>query len=175
VAKRIDRPQSVLAGFTDEMTSRGSTPGSLWIAKALGDPSPQEAMALGIGPDEKVLRLVRVRTADGVPLAVETAAVPASILPSPDLVSSSLYAALSAAGFRAAHGVQRVHAALATATEGELLHVPAGSAVLHIERRAFLANGRPVEFTLSAYRGDRYDFVARLSGPGGEPDPAEDR
>ena len=27
-----------------------------------------------------------------------------------------------------------------------------------------IANGKPVEFTVSAYRGDRYDFVATLKG-----------
>lgn len=43
-----------------------------------------------------------------------------------------------------------------------LLAVAPGSSILRIERRAFLADGRPVEFTVSAYRGDRYDFVATL-------------
>jgi GntR family transcriptional regulator len=33
---------------------------------------------------------------------------------------------------------------------------------LLIERRAFLADGRAVEFTRSLYRGDTYDFVAEL-------------
>jgi GntR family transcriptional regulator len=33
---------------------------------------------------------------------------------------------------------------------------------LLIERRAFLADGRAVEFTRSLYRGDAYDFVAEL-------------
>ena len=34
-----------------------------------------------------------------------------------------------------------------------------------IERRTFLANGTPVEFTRSAYRGDRYDFVTEVREP----------
>jgi GntR family transcriptional regulator len=170
VAKRIEQPLSVLAGFSEDMKNRGTRPGSVWISKTLSHPSPKEAMALGVGPDEPVLRLLRVRTADGEPLAIETAVVPGSILSSPDLVSSSLYSALSEKGFRPAYGVQRLHAALATVNEAELLMIPVGSAILRIERRAFLSNGRPIEFTLSAYRGDRYDFIARLSGSG---DPLE--
>ncbi len=166
VAKRIEQPLSVLAGFSEDMKNRGNRPGSVWISKTLTHPSPKEAMALGVGPDEPVLRLLRVRTADGEPLAIETAVVPGSILPSPDLVSTSLYSALSEKGFRPAYGVQRLHATLATAHEAELLMIPVGSAILRIERRAFLSNGRPIEFTLSAYRGDRYDFIARLSGNG---------
>ena len=76
----------------------------------------------------------------------------------------SLYAALAQRGAVPAHGVQRIHAGLATAEEARHLGVPAGSALLRIERRAFLANGKPIEFTVSAYRGDRYDFVATLKG-----------
>jgi GntR family transcriptional regulator len=36
------------------------------------------------------------------------------------------------------------------------------SEVLRIERLTRLADGTPVEFTRSAYRGDRYDFVSQL-------------
>jgi GntR family transcriptional regulator len=173
VAKRIEQPLSVLASFSEDMKNRGNSPGSIWISKTLTHPSPKEAIALGVGPDEQVLRLLRVRTADGEPLAIETAVVPASVLPAAELVSTSLYAALSEQGFRPAHGIQRLHAALATSEEAHLLMIPVGSAILRIERRAFLANGRPVEFTLSAYRGDRYDFVARLSGIGEPQDPKD--
>ena len=38
----------------------------------------------------------------------------------------------------------------------------AGVEALLIERRGFLRDGRAVEFTQSFYRGDAYDFVARL-------------
>ena len=41
--------------------------------------------------------------------------------------------------------------------------MPDGVAGLLIERRGFLQDGRPVEFTQSYYRGDAYDFVAELS------------
>jgi len=170
VARRIEQPLSVLVGFSEDMKTRGSRPGSVWVTKSLARPTPEEALALGVGPDEQVVRLVRVRTADDEPLAVETAVVPASVLPSPDLVEGSLYSALAERGFRPAHGIQRLHAALAAPQEARLLLIPVGSAILRIERRAFLENGRPVELTTSAYRGDRYDFVATLRGLPGETD-----
>ncbi|POR45181.1 GntR family transcriptional regulator [Bosea psychrotolerans] len=162
VTRRIEQPLSVLASFTEEMSSRGRRAGSIWLSKEVARVSSSEALALGLDPGGSVLRLSRVRTAENEPLAIETAAVPASLLSSPDLVGDSLYAALAAAGCRPARGVQRLHASLATTQEAKLLMIPPGSAVLRIERRAFLANGRPIEFTVSAYRGDRYDFVATL-------------
>ena len=171
VASRIEQPLSVLASFSTDIENRGGRPGSIWLSKEVTRPKPQELMALGLGPSDGVVRLTRVRTADGEPLAIECAVVPASILPSPDLIESSLYAALAQRGAVPAHGVQRIHAGLATAEEARHLGVPPGSALLRIERRAFLANGKPVEFTVSAYRGDRYDFVATLKGEAMGPQP----
>lgn len=162
VARRIEQPLSVLAGFSEDMQSRGSRPGSIWLSRVLARPTPEEAMALGVRPDEQVVRLSRVRTADDDPLAIEHAVVPAALLPSPDLVETSLYAALAQHGYRPASGMQSLRAALATHEEARLLLVPVGSAILRIERRSFLENGRPAEFTTSAYRGDRYNFVATL-------------
>ena len=75
---------------------------------------------------------------------------------------TSLYAALEARDARPVRGLQRLQASLAVAEEAKLLTVPIGAAVLRIERRGFLADGTPVEFTRSTYRGDRYDFVTEV-------------
>ncbi|CAN5307722.1 GntR family transcriptional regulator [soil metagenome] len=163
VTRRIEQPLSALAGFSEDIKSRGLRPGSVWLSRALATPTPEEGLALGVRPDEKVVRLSRVRTADDDPLASEHAVIPATVLPSPDLVGASLYAALAERGFRPINGVQRLRAALATPEEARLLLIPVGSAILRIERRGFLESGRPVELTTSAYRGDRYDFVSTMS------------
>jgi GntR family transcriptional regulator len=166
VAPRIEQPASVLAGFSADIANRGSKPGSVWIKRALAAPTPEEAMTLALSPDTKVVQIVRVRTADDEPLAIERAVVPAALLPSPDQIGDSLYAALAKLGNRPVRGLQRLQASLATANEAEHLQIPLGAAILRIERRTFLANGTPVEFTRSAYRGDRYDFVTEVREPG---------
>jgi GntR family transcriptional regulator len=40
--------------------------------------------------------------------------------------------------------------------------MPQGSPGLHLERRAYLVDGRAVEFTHSVYVADAYDFFAEL-------------
>jgi GntR family transcriptional regulator len=162
IAPRIEQPAAVLAGFSSDMLNRGQKPGSNWIERILASPTPDEAMALAMSLDAKVARIARVRTADGEPLAIERAVIPASLLPPLDQIGDSLYEALGARGNRPIRGLQRLQASLATAAEAKLLAVPVGAAILRIERRAFLANGAPVEVTRSAYRGDRYDFVTEL-------------
>jgi GntR family transcriptional regulator len=168
VAPRIEQPAALLAGFSADMAIRGYAPDSLLIEKTTCLPAPDEAMALGLAPDQPIHRLIRVRMADGEPLAIEQAAVPASSLPSLDAVGPSLYAALDAHGMKPVRGLQRLQASLATPQEAKLLSIPAGAAVLRIERRGFLANGTPVELTRSAYRGDRYDFMVEVREPRGE-------
>lgn len=162
IAPRIEQPAALLAGFSADMAIRRHAAGSLWIEKATGLPAPDEAMALALSHDQPVHRVTRVRTADGEPLAIERAVIPASCLPSLDEIGVSLYAALEARGAKPVRGLQRLQASLATAQEAKLLSVPVGAAILRIERRGFLPNGTPVEFTRSAYRGDRYDFVVEV-------------
>jgi GntR family transcriptional regulator len=165
VSTRIEQPASLLAGFSADMQNRGSRPGSVWLGKSLGPPTPEEAMTLAVGPEALVVRLARVRTADDEPLAIERAVVPAALLPPLDEIGESLYGALGRRGNRPVRGLQRLQSSLATLAEAQLLAIPVGAAILRIERRSFLASGAPVEFTRSAYRGDRYDFVTEVRDP----------
>ena len=47
--------------------------------------------------------------------------------------------------------------------DAALLGVPPGSPVLYIQRIAYLADGRGVEFTRSYYRSDTYEFVSEVT------------
>jgi GntR family transcriptional regulator len=162
-AKHVEQALSRLSSFTDDMIIRGLTPGTRVIERSCGPAAPKESMALGLSPGEKVSRLQRLRLADDVPMAIENAVVPARFLPDPEIVGHSLYAALAERGCVPRRALQRLHAVLLSAEQARLLDVPLASAALYIERRSFLEDGTPVEFTASYYRGDAYDFVAELS------------
>lgn len=166
--ERVEQALSLLTSFSEDMARRGREGRSVWLSRALHAPSPEETMALGLAAHERVARLERVRLADGVPLAIERAALPATILPDPETVGTSLYAVLAARGFRPARAVQRISAANLGARDAGLLEVPAGAAGLRIERVSYLGTGRVVEFTRSLYRGDAYDFAAELRLPADE-------
>ena len=160
----MEKALSALTGFSAELRGRGAVPGQRWLARQTVLPTPSEAMALQLAPTDLIVRLIRVRTADGQPLAIERAAVPQAILPSGDLVDASLYAALSALGAAPVRGAQRIRAGVMSRAEAELLASDPGSPLLIVERRCFLADGRPVEFTETRYNGERYDFLTAL-GP----------
>ncbi|MFT3978388.1 MAG: GntR family transcriptional regulator [Sphingomonas bacterium] len=164
VARRIETPGSVLSSFSDDARSRGENPGVIWMIKAYAQPTEDEAAMLKIASAAQVARLGRVRLSGGEPLAIEHAVVPAEFLPDLDRIGDSLYAALEKNDCRPVRGTQRIQGALATPTEAGMLSTEPNAAVLRIERLTLLADGRPVEFTRSTYRADRYVFVSDLEG-----------
>lgn len=160
--RKLEQALSLLTSFTEDMARRGRTVESVVLSRSLNPPTPEEVMALGLGLGDRVARLERVRTSDGVPLAIERASLPESILPDPDEVGASLYAYLAGQGLRPVRAVQRISATNLTARDATLLDVPPGTAGLRIERVSYLPNGKVVEFTRSIYRGDAYDFAVEL-------------
>lgn len=160
--ERLEQALSLLTSFTEDMARRGKSVESRWISRLIDAPAPEEVMALGLGADERVARLERVRRSDGLPLAIERASIPSSILPDPEMVGTSLYQALESLGMRPVRAVQRISAANLGPRDAELLGVSPGVAGLKIERIGYLPTGRVVEFTRSLYRGDAYDFAVEL-------------
>jgi GntR family transcriptional regulator len=162
VVERIVKSVSRLTSFTEDLRARGLDPSSTFFERSVGTVTPQEAMALDLSPGARVVRLHRLRYGDGTALALEHTIVPHDVLGDPAAVRDSLYEALEPLGMRPTRALQRLRAVALEAEPARLLGLPTGSAALLIERRAFAASGRVVEFTRSFYRGDAYDFVAEL-------------
>lgn len=165
VTPRIQAPGSYLSSFSEDAEARGEVTDTIWMMKVVAVASEEEATLLELTAGSKVARLSRVRMAGGEPLAIENAVVPADMLPDIGKLGNSLYQALNECGNRPVTGQQKVRAALAGPAEASLLSIPEKTEILRIERLTRRADGRPVELTRSAYRGERYEFVSELRGP----------
>ena len=165
VSARIEKNFAKLTSFSEDMRARGRTPKSVWLKRAEGQVSPEEALTLRLSPGAPVYRFHRLRYADDAPMCLEFATVAGACLPSLDAVGVSLYEALENAGNRPVRALQRLRALLLTAEHAKLLNAREGDAGLLVERIGFLRDGRAVEFCQSYFRGDTYDFVAELSSP----------
>lgn len=172
--ERLEQALSLLTSFTEDMARRGRQVESHWLSRGLHAPAPEEVMALGLGAGDRVARLERVRSSDGVPLAIERASLPAAILPDPQTIERSLYGVLESRGLRPVRAVQRISATNLGIKDADLLGVGAGVAALRIERMSYLGTGQVIEFTRSIYRGDAYDFAVELKlAPGTDSSGAE--
>jgi GntR family transcriptional regulator len=163
VNTRVEKNFAKLTSFSEDMRARGRKPRSVWLNKAQGMVTPEEAMTLRSSPGTPVYRFHRIRYADDAPMSLEYATVLASSLPSLEAVETSLYEALERNGNRPVRALQRLRAVLFTGEQAQLLKAQEKSAGLLVERIGFLKDGSAIEFSQSYYRGDIYDFVAELS------------
>ncbi len=159
---QIEQKLSRLTSFSEDMARRGMVSTSRWLERGLFMPSPDEMTSLGLSSEDSVARIVRLRMADGEPIAIERASLPTDILPNPLSVETSLYEVLERDGHRPVRALQKISAENVSVTDAQLLAVAPGDAGLRIERTSYLASGRVAEFTQSLYRGDAYNFVAEL-------------
>lgn len=164
VAPRIQAQGSYLSSFSEDAEARGETTNTIWMMKVVAIGSEEEIRRLELHEGAKVARLSRVRMAGGEPLAIENAVIPMEMLTDIGKLENSLYQALAEFGNRPVTGQQNIRAALAGPTEASLLSIPERTEILRIERLTRRADGRPVELTRSAYRGDRYEFISELRG-----------
>lgn len=153
-----------LTSYTDDLRTQGHTTSSELVRIERETPGPDVIDALGLPAGASVMVVERVRSVDGEPLAVEVAHLPGRL---PRLRKElekrgSLYATLEEVyGIRLNQVVDRVEAEPATPREATLLHVEVGAPLLVIRRSARDPEGKPVEYTRSAFRGNRFQFVAR--------------
>jgi GntR family transcriptional regulator len=160
---RVDQPLSRLTGFTQDMRLRGFVASSRELERGIFLPTSEEAMMLGVGLNEEIIRLSRLRLASDVPMAIEHAVIPQRYIPDPTSIGASLYDALEARNFRPVRALQRLRAMVLTDADAALLDVEPGSPTLYIQRIAYLVDGRCVEFTRSYYRADTYDFISEMT------------
>ncbi len=149
-----------LVSFTDDMQLRGLTASTRVLKAEIVGASTMLANMLRVVVGAPVVHLRRLRLADGEPMALQTTFLPAAYCPNlfdHDLERESLYAVLRQHyGLHLAEGQRSVEALLASAEEAELLQITLPAALLVAEQLTYLADGAPIEFVRSVYRGDRY-------------------
>jgi len=162
IAPRLEQPLTRLSSFSEELHQRGFVPGSRWLARGFATAAPDEQLSLELHAGEQVARLERLRLADTTVMAYEVSVLPASVLPDPQAVSTSLYAHLALSGNSPVRALQHIRALNADERLARLIEVPTGTAVLFITRVGYVASGKAVELTHSYCRSDYYDFVAEM-------------
>jgi GntR family transcriptional regulator len=153
-----------LTSFSQDLQTQGRRPGSRMLRIDQLPADDEVSTHLEVTPGTPVYRVERLRTAAEEPIAHEIAHLAG---PLPDLENQlaqrgSLYRTLDEAfGIALASVEDVIETSLADPVEASLLGVDTGLPMLLIHRTARDAQGRPVEWTRSVFRGDRFRFVAR--------------
>ncbi|MGJ3189954.1 GntR family transcriptional regulator [Paenarthrobacter nitroguajacolicus] len=158
-----------LTSFSDDARTQGLRPDSRLIALDVVKSDADVAGHLGLNQGDPVTRLERIRLIEGEPLAHETAWLPGKLprFKSNLAKAGSLYAVLADAyAINIADVEDTVETALAGPADVRLLGIEMGAPLLVVHRLARDAAGAPVEWTRSAFRGDRFRFVSRVKAGG---------
>ena len=155
-----------LTSFSDDMRRRGMTPGSRTLELATTSAGARLAHRLGVSPEARLVRVKRLRLADGQPMAMEVLHVPEQLVPGltrQDFEDHSFYELLRERyGITISAGTQSIEPTVTNEEESEVLNVPLHTPAFLFERTTVSESGRIVEFVRSIYRGDRYRLVADL-------------
>lgn len=153
-----------LSSLYEDLNRTGQHPTTAVISRTVARADETAARELNISVGDPVLRVIRVRYADGVPLAVLDNTLPPDFVDftEEELASRGLYQLLRTRGVTIRIAKQRIGARTASAKESELLSLPKAAAVLTMSRTAFDSSGRAVEFGQHCYSPDLYSFEMTL-------------
>jgi GntR family transcriptional regulator len=158
-----------MTSFTEQAAAAGYSATTRLLDAGRRRASEEVAARLGLKVGAPVHLIERLRLVDGAAMAVETSHLSAARFPG--LIAkvrkaSSLYRVLDEAyGVTPMSAEETIETAAASPREAALLDTDTGAPMLVLSRHSFDADGTPVEWVRSWYRGDRYTFVARLAAP----------
>lgn len=158
-----------LTSYTRDMIAQGLEPGTRLIDTSVIEAEADVAAHLDIEPGDPVTRVERVRYANGEPMAVETVYLNQRKFPGIGEKLSdetSLYEILeSDYGVVPTQGTETIETVLAPPAAWRQLGTEATTPMLRLTRSSRDAEGRPVEYVRSLYRGDRFRLATEIRRP----------
>ncbi len=148
--------------FTEQMKAMGRLPETTILEFCEMEADKTLSIQMGIRLGERVLKLKRLRLADGIPMMVERSYLPARLfisLKRPLLEQKPLYDVIEQdyqQKIRVAD--EEFSAGIARPCDARLLGIDEGSPVLDIVRTTHNTQNDVVEFTLSVARADKFKY-----------------
>lgn len=155
---RIECDLTGLPGFTEQMRRANVRPGARVVSAALVPAGPVVARALDLSPRAQVYEIVRVRSANREPLALERTYLAERDFPGllEHRLTGSLYGLMQRHyGLAPAMADEWLEPVVADGEQARLLGIGPGSALMLVTRTAYTESGRPVEHAYDRYRADR--------------------
>ncbi|NLG38276.1 MAG: GntR family transcriptional regulator [Clostridiales bacterium] len=153
-----------VTSFSENMAGSGLRAGARTLKKQrFARPLPDVAAALMLPADHPVIYLSRIRLADDRPVVLEQSWLDAVLYESLltiDLTDRSLYRVLKEQfDITITRRSESIEAALCDEKLSRKLGIYAGAPLLKTVGTGYDGQGRPVEYTVSHYRGDLYRFT----------------
>ena len=153
--------------FTEQMKAIGRKPSSKPLKKEIVPASSKIAHVLKIAQGDPLIKISRLRLADGVPILHEVVYLPARKFPGFEKqewgTNDSLYLMLREKFGITVSGLDHtIKPTILTSEQAKYFKTKAGLPALISEIVAYSTEGDPVEFSLSVSNGDKGEFYFRF-------------
>ncbi|MBE0688050.1 MAG: GntR family transcriptional regulator [Anaerolineaceae bacterium] len=166
--QKLQKKMLELTSFSDDLLRKGIQPNQ--IIRSICHVVPHEKILkrLELPLESSVLRIERIRLGDDIPIGLQTSYVVLGYdqkIDEDDLMHyGSLYRVLEEKlNIIPTEADETLEVTLATPEEAALLQIRPGAPLLLNERLTYDQNRKPVEFVKILYRGDKYQYVIRLT------------
>jgi GntR family transcriptional regulator len=164
---RITQELTELTGFVEDMQALGQAPSARLIDQTLVAAGQDVGRQLAVARDAQVMRIRRVRLANGIAISYDETYLPIEIgkkIVTHDLEVEPIFALLEQRyGIPLVEAEYRLEAAAADDDAAAALGVAVGGPIFLIERTSYSAGDRPVDYERLHYRGDLIRFTTRLA------------
>lgn len=162
---KIFYTRNFLLGFTESMLRQGLRPGAklIKIETLNANKKLAERMKLSIG--EKVYHLIRVRTVNDIPIAIENSYHPYKYCPgfeNCDLEGSIYFLLKEKFNIEVFRAEESIEPTIANEFEAKVLNILPGTPLLLLERVTFTKENIIVEYAKDLYRGDKCKFLSEI-------------
>jgi GntR family transcriptional regulator len=161
VLPRTRHPLETTVSYTGMIRAAGHKPSETVVSKEVRGPSEAERELLGLGADDSLIEVERVRLADRRPVIYSRDRIPVALLgePSEQMLDSSLYEILAAAGHPVASASAQITPTVADARLARLLEVKRGTPLLRIDQVDYDERGRTVMLSAEWHVADVFDLI----------------
>jgi GntR family transcriptional regulator len=165
-APKMTQELKELSGFVEDMHALGRKPTARVIGKEIVTADATVARQLALTKGERVVRIRRVRLADGVPLSFDETYLPLEIgkkIITNDLKVEPIFSLLERKyDIPLIEAEYKLDAVAAEKEVARVLRVKPRSPIFRIERTSYSTGSRPVDYETLHYRGDLVQFMTRV-------------
>ncbi len=164
---KITQELTELSGFVEDMHALGRHPSARLLDKQIVPASESVAHQLALTTGTLVMRIQRVRLADGMPLSFDETYLPRDIgekVVENDLETEPIFSLLEQKYNLPLVGAEyQLEAVSADAAVAQALGISKGNPIFLIERTTYTAGYQPIDYEKLYYRGDQIRFVTHLA------------
>jgi GntR family transcriptional regulator len=162
--RRIERDLTAIAGLPAYLRRQGFQAGARVLSTRTMEANDETAAALGLAPGGVVFEIVRTRLADGEPISLEQAYLPASRFPGllDKPLGGLLYPMLQTEyALIPGEAEERIEVVGASDNAARVLGVRRSAPLVYVERRTVDTAGVPFELSHDLFLADRVRIIVR--------------